>query len=109
VSEHVFEPGSSVQEASVVYTTKELLLKIDRRFDRLEALAEGSFTRAEGETLGRRVNALEQDASGTKAVAKALLESGKDRWSKNEKVAGLVVAIFAVAPTLKIFVDLFSG
>ena len=98
-----------MNEAQVVYTTKELLLRIDHRFDRLESLAEGAATRVEVETLGKRVNALEQDASGTKAVAKALLESGKDRFTKNEKLVGLGIAALAVTPSIIAIINLFSN
>jgi len=65
-----------------------------------EELAESAATRADLEAIVQRVNALEQDASGTKAVAKALLESGKDRWTRNEKTAGLLFASIAVAPSI---------
>ena len=92
--------GLKVQESTVTFTTKELLQRIDHRFDRLEELAESAATRADLEAIVQRVNALEQDASGTKAVAKALLESGKDRWTRNEKTAGLLFASIAVAPSI---------
>jgi hypothetical protein len=106
-NEKVFPEGTKLQEAQVTYTTKELLQRIDHRFDRLEILAEGAATRTEVEALGKRVSALEQDASGTKAVAKALLESGKDRWSRNEKIAGLALGIIAVTPSIGLVINLF--
>ena len=103
-------PDYDVQEARVTYTTKELLARIDHRFDRLEVLAEGAATRAEVTTLAKRVDNLEQDSAGTKAVARALLESDEGRWSKNEKIAGGVVAAVAVIPNIIIAVaQLFGG
>ena len=104
--ERVFPEGTKLQEAQVTYTTKELLQRIDHRFDRLENLAEGAATRAEVDTLVKRLNALEQDASGTKAVAKALLESGKDRWSKNEKLVGMGIASVALTPSIVAVINL---
>lgn len=98
-----------VQEARVTYTTKELLTRIDHRFDRLEVLAEGAATRSEVTTLAGRVDNLERDSAGTKAVAKALLESAEGRWSKNEKLAGGVVALVAVVPSIIAIAHLFGA
>jgi hypothetical protein len=102
------EISVSVQDAKVVYTTKELLERIDKRFDRLEDFAANAATRSDVVALEGRVSALEQDASGTKAVAKALLEDGKNRWSKNEKIAGMLVGLVAVAPSVAALAHLFN-
>jgi hypothetical protein len=105
----------SIADAKVVYTTKELLLRIDKRFDRLEDFAANAATRADVDKIEQhldkveqRVGALEQDASGTKAVAKALLDDGANRWSKNEKVAGLLIGIVAVIPGIVAVINIFS-
>lgn len=97
-----------VQESAVIYSTKEIVERIDKRLDHLESISESAFTRIEGSALAARVGILETDASGTKAVAKALLASGKDRFSRNEKIVGLVFGVVALVPSITSIVNLFS-
>ena len=63
-----------MEDVGVVYSTKELLERIDQRFERLEHIVQGVVVRPEFVALESRVVTLEQDALGTKHVAKALLE-----------------------------------
>jgi len=102
------EPDYDVTEGKVTYTTKELLARIDGRFEHLESIAEAAATRTELYMVTARVDKLERDSEGTKAVATALLNSGKDRWSKNEKIAGLIFAAIALAPSVTTIVQLFN-
>jgi tetrahydromethanopterin S-methyltransferase subunit G len=99
---------AEITEAKVTYTTKELLQRIDDRFDRLEHIAESAASRTDMEKVIVRVDKLERDSEGTKAVAKALLLDGKDRWSRNEKIAGLLVAIVALAPSVTTLVHILA-
>jgi len=98
----------AVAEARVTYTTKELLQRIDTRFEHLERLAESGTPRMEHVILIGRVDKLERDSEGTKAVATALLASGKDRFSRNEKVAGMIFAAIALTPAVTTIVQLFT-
>jgi predicted ABC-type transport system involved in lysophospholipase L1 biosynthesis ATPase subunit len=96
-----------VVESKITYTTKELLSRIDKRFEHLESIAEAAATRSEMYMVTARVDKLERDSEGTKAVATALLNSGKDRFSRNEKVIGLVFASVALAPSIAAIINLF--
>jgi hypothetical protein len=108
LTEHILPSTAEAKESSVTFTTKELLQRIDTRFDRLESLAEASASRVDLMIVTNRISALEQDASGTKAVAKALLESGKDRFSRNEKMAGLLFGVVALTPSVIAIINLFQ-
>lgn len=101
--------GTENQESAVIYSTKEIVERIDRRLDHLESISEGAFTRVEGAALATRVGILETDASGTKAVAKALLASGKDRFSRNEKIVGLIFGMVALVPSITSIINIFTG
>jgi hypothetical protein len=78
-----------VTEARVTYTTKELLKRIDDRFERMEILVQSAPTRPEFDHLDARVSRLEEDAVKIAAVAAALNESSKKRWTATEKIVGL--------------------
>lgn len=104
-----FGEDVTVIEAKVTYTTKELLQGIYDRFDHLELVAESAASRESVDRVANRVDKLEREAEGTKAVASALLAAGKARWTRNEKLAALVFAAVALAPSIQSIVNLFNG
>jgi hypothetical protein len=75
-----------VTEAKVTYTTKELLLRIDQRFERLEQMAQNAPTRIEVDHIDTRVASLESEAITLRATAEALKGERIGRWTRNEKV-----------------------
>ena len=78
-----------VTEAKVTYTTKELLKRIDDRFERLESMVTGAPTRAELDHIDTRVTTLEREAVALRATAQALSTEKTQRWSRNEKFAAI--------------------
>lgn len=104
-----FGEDVNVIEAKVTYTTKELLQRIDDRFDHLELVVGSAATREYVESVVSRVDKLERDSEGTKAVAKALLADGKERWTRNEKIAALVFGAVALTPSVQSIVGLLQG
>jgi len=78
-----------VTEAKVTYTTKELLKRIDDRFERLESMVTGAPTRSEVDHIDARVSALESEAVVLRATAQALSTEKTQRWSRNEKLAAV--------------------
>lgn len=100
----------NINEAKVTYTTKELLIKIDQRFDKLESLAQAAPTRDDVLALTDRVQLLETgvqlletDASAIKAVALALKNDKSSRFNKTDKV---VIGVFVFISTLLNFLAL---
>jgi hypothetical protein len=75
-----------VTEAKVTYTTKELLARIDQRFERLEQMAQNAPTRVEVDHIDKRVASLEVAAIELRATASALAADKVGRWSRNEKI-----------------------
>lgn len=86
-----------VTEAKVTYTTKELLIRIDQRFDRLESLVTNAPSRSELQILDGRVSQLETDAVSIKAVAVALQGNKESRFNKQDK---LVLGMFGFITTV---------
>jgi hypothetical protein len=93
-----------VTEAKVTYTTKELLRRIDDRFERLEGLVTNVPTRTEFDHLDGRVGRLEAEGlkmtAATSAVAQAQAVSdkrGEKRWTRGEKIVGIVFVAFTTA------------
>jgi tetrahydromethanopterin S-methyltransferase subunit G len=89
-----------VREAKVSYTTKELLQRIDDRFERLEGIAQGMARREDVERIESRVEALEKEAGEVRAVATALLTTGKDRFTRNEKLFGATAVLITTVLNL---------
>lgn len=91
-----------VTEARVTYTTKELLKRIDDRFERLESMVTGAPTRGEFDHVDARVTALEEEAVHLRITAAALAADKKQRWTRNEKMAGATFATVNIAINLLI-------
>jgi pimeloyl-CoA synthetase len=86
----VMEPGN------VTYTVKELIEKLGERLDRIEAIMLTLATKSHVEKVDQRVVRLEADSIATKKVADALLKDGIQKFSKREKIAGLVFACISL-------------
>lgn len=85
-----------VTESKVTYTTKELLIRIDDRFDRLERLAADMPTRAEFSILTATVQAHDDELAANRAVAKALKENNDSTFTRRDKLVGAVLAVLAL-------------
>lgn len=96
-----------VTEAKVTYTTKELLKRIDDRFERLELLAQSAPTRPEFDSVVGRLQHIETEAVALRAVATALKEDKSSRFNRADKLVlgafalvSLVLNIMALAPDI---------
>ena len=86
-----------VTEAKVTYTTKELLTRIDARFERLEGLVTNRPTRAEFVRVESRLATVEEEQTGIRAATLALKEDKTSRFNRTDK---LVIGVFALITTL---------
>lgn len=82
-----------MEPQNVTYTVKELVEKLGERLDRIEALILTLATKSHVDKVDQRVLGLEEAAIKKDAVAKALLDDGIQKFSKREKIAGLVFAV----------------
>ena len=94
----------AISESKVTYTTKELLIRIDDRFERLESLYSNMPTRAEFALLAERVAAHDDELAANRAVAKALKDNKSDTWTRRDKIVGVLLA--AVALTVQVYAAL---
>ena len=93
-----------ITEAKVTYTTKELLKRIDDRFERLESLVTNQPTRLEFDALYGRVALIETEQVGLRRVATALKDDKASRFNKQDKlVLGVFAAITTVLNTMAAF------
>jgi len=82
-----------VTEAKVTYTTKELLKRIDDRFERLEQLASEATTRHEFFALESRVATLEEG----RAVMHAVGAEKAALFSRTDKLLGFIIGVGLLA------------
>lgn len=91
----------------VRFSAKELFAQVNTKLD---TLLDKVDAKADHEALVRavdRIEVLEDKSRETEAIANALLNEKKSRWTRNEKIAGLayitfqtVIGIAALGPDL---------
>jgi len=86
-----------VVESRITYTTKELLQRIDDRFERLEAMYASAPTRSEFTIVVNRLSALEEEQVKVRAVAVALKEDKSETFSRRDKLVGMLLAVIALS------------
>lgn len=83
-------------ESKVTYTTKELLQRIDARFERLETLYATAPTRGEFDLAVARLAKVEDEVVRNRTVTDTLKKERQESFSRRDKTVGAVLALVAV-------------